>query len=152
MPQQWHNRTTTAVQLYYNCTTAALWLYYSRATTLQPFYNYITHALPLYYSCVATTPPSNPQPFSIRPSTGRVEQKPKSHWAGGLLGPLCTCNQYYHNIGIPKIYTTTGFGPRKSWKMAGVDDLVVYTQTAVKIQQFVYTPPRGRLAPPGWCI
>jgi len=34
-------------------------------------------------------------------------------------------------IGTPKIYTTTGFGPRKNREMAGVDDLVVYIQTAV---------------------
>jgi len=34
-------------------------------------------------------------------------------------------------IGTPKIYTTTGFGPRKNREMAGVDDLVVYMQTAV---------------------
>jgi len=35
-------------------------------------------------------------------------------------------------IGTPKIYTTTGFGPGKNREMAGVDDLVVYMQTAVK--------------------
>ena len=34
-------------------------------------------------------------------------------------------------IGTPKIYTTTGLGPRKNREMAGVDDLVVYIQTAV---------------------
>ena len=55
-------------------------------------------------------------------------------------------------FGTPKIYTTTGFGPRNNLEMAGVDDLVVYMQTAVKIQHFLYTPPRGREAPPRWCI
>ena len=35
-------------------------------------------------------------------------------------------------IGTPKIYTTTGFGPRKNRERPGVDDLVVYMQTAVK--------------------
>jgi len=34
-------------------------------------------------------------------------------------------------IGTPKIYTTTGFGLKKNRKMAGVQDLVVYIQTAV---------------------
>jgi len=58
-------------------------------------------------------------------------------------------------VGTPEIYTTTGFGPRKNREMAGVDHLVDFfkLQTAVcKIQQLVYTPPRGRFAPPGWCI
>ena len=35
-------------------------------------------------------------------------------------------------MGSPKIYTTTGLGPRKNREMAGVDDLVVYMPTAVK--------------------
>jgi len=35
-------------------------------------------------------------------------------------------------IGTPEIYTTTGLGLRKNKEMAGVDDLVVYMQTAVK--------------------
>jgi len=35
-------------------------------------------------------------------------------------------------VGTPKIYTTTGFGPRKNREMAGVDHLLVYMQTAVK--------------------
>jgi len=34
--------------------------------------------------------------------------------------------------GTRKIYTTTGFGPRKTWEMAGVDHLVVYMQIAIK--------------------
>ena len=34
-------------------------------------------------------------------------------------------------VGAPEIYTTTGLGPRKNREMAGVDDLVVYIQTAV---------------------
>jgi len=54
-------------------------------------------------------------------------------------------------LGTQKIYTTTGLGLRKNREMAGVDDLVVYLQTAVKYNTF-YTPPRGREAPPGWCI
>jgi len=33
-------------------------------------------------------------------------------------------------------YTTTGFGPGKNREMAGVDDLVVYMQTAVKYNTF----------------
>ena len=39
-------------------------------------------------------------------------------------------------IRTPKMYTTTGFGPRKNREMAGVDDLVVYMQTAVKYNTF----------------
>ena len=39
-------------------------------------------------------------------------------------------------IGTQKVYTTTGFGPRKNGEMAGVDDLVVYMQTAVKYNTF----------------
>jgi len=52
-------------------------------------------------------------------------------------------------VGTPKIYTATGFGPTKNTEMAGVNHLVVYMQPAVKIQHFLYTPPRGREAPPG---
>ena len=44
-----------------------------------------------------------------------------SQWVGNLR----------RLIGTPKIYTTTGLGPRKNREMAGVDDLVVYIQTAV---------------------
>ena len=39
-------------------------------------------------------------------------------------------------FGTPKIYTMTGLGPRKNREMAGVDDLVVYMQTAVKYNSF----------------
>jgi len=52
------------------------------------------------------------------------------------------------SIGTPKIYTTTGFGPRKNREMAGVDDLVVYMQTAVKYTVCIYTTP-GALRAPG---
>ena len=38
--------------------------------------------------------------------------------------------QYY--LGTQKIYTTTGFGPRKNTEMAGVDYLAVYMQFAIK--------------------
>ena len=56
-------------------------------------------------------------------------------------------------IGTPKIYTTTtGFGPRKNREMAGVDDLVVYMQTAVKYDTFYIHHPGGASRPPGWCI
>jgi len=40
------------------------------------------------------------------------------------------------NFGTPKIYTTTGFGPRRHREIAGVDDLAVYMQTAVKYNTF----------------
>jgi len=36
------------------------------------------------------------------------------------------------SMGTSKIYTSTWFGPGKNREMAGVDDLVVYKQTAVK--------------------
>ena len=48
-----------------------------------------------------------------------------------------------HIFGTPKIYTTTGFGPRKNREMAGVDDLVVYMQTAVKYNTFYIHHPGG---------
>jgi len=48
-----------------------------------------------------------------------------------------------HIFGTPKIYTTTGFGPRKIREMAGVDDLVVYMQTAVKYSSLNIHRPRG---------
>ena len=51
-------------------------------------------------------------------------------------------------IGTPKIYTTTGLGPRKNREMAGVDHLVVYMQTAVKYRVCIYTTP-GALRAPG---
>ena len=44
-------------------------------------------------------------------------------------------------IRTPKIYTTTGLGPRKNREMAGVDDLVVYMQTAVKYNTFYIHHP-----------
>ena len=50
-------------------------------------------------------------------------------------------------FGTPKIYTTTGIGPRKNREMAGVDDLVVYTQTAVKYNTFYIHTPGVRSAP-----
>jgi len=40
-----------------------------------------------------------------------------------------------HIIGTPKIYTTTGLGPRKNRELAGVDDLVVNMQTVLKLRQ-----------------
>jgi len=46
-------------------------------------------------------------------------------------------------IGTPKIYTTTGFGLRKNREMAGVDHLVVYTQTAEKYSTFYIHHPGG---------
>ena len=86
----------------------------------------------------------------------------KQKWLEDSSEVLCVM------IGTPKIYTTTGLGPRKNREMAGVDDLVVYMQTAVKysslyihhpggasrprggvyrkcciLQQFAYTPPNG---------
>ena len=52
-----------------------------------------------------------------------------------FLGMLELC------FGTPKIYTTTGFGPRKNREMAGVDDLVVYMQTVVKYNTFYIHHP-----------
>jgi len=43
-------------------------------------------------------------------------------------------------IGIPKIYTNTSFRPRKNKEMAGVDNLVVYMQSAVKHSTFYIHP------------
>jgi len=55
-------------------------------------------------------------------------------WLGRHKGqPLKKgCQEHAAPVGTPKIYTTTGLGPRKNREMAGVDDLVVYMQTAVK--------------------
>jgi len=52
-------------------------------------------------------------------------------------------------IGTPKIYTTTWFGLRKNRKMAGVDDWVVYMQTAVKYNIFYIHHPGGAQRPGG---
>jgi len=52
-------------------------------------------------------------------------------------------------IGTPKIYTTTGFGLRKNREMAGVDDLVVYMQAAVKYTTFYIHHPGGAKRPRG---
>jgi len=46
-------------------------------------------------------------------------------------------------IGTPKIYTTTGFGPRKNREMAVVGDLVVYMQNAVKYSSLYIHHPSG---------
>jgi len=53
------------------------------------------------------------------------------------------------NIGAPKIFTTTGFEPRKNREMAGVDDLVVYVQTVVKYDTFYIHHPGGASRPRG---
>ena len=54
----------------------------------------------------------------------------------------------YIFIGTPKIYTTTGLGPRKNREMAGVDDWVVYIQTAVfYISLYIHHP--GGASRPG---
>ena len=50
------------------------------------------------------------------------------------------------SMGTPKIYTTTGFGPRKNKEMAGVDDLMGYMQTAVKYNTFYIHHPGARSA------
>jgi len=52
-------------------------------------------------------------------------------------------------FGTPKIYTTTGLGPRKNREMAGVDDLVVYVQTAVKYSSLYIHHPGGASRPQG---
>jgi len=69
---------------------------------------------------------------------GVAKEPPKMGWASGLF-ILATgfpkrgfLLWLYYLIGTPKIYTTTGLGPRKNREMVGVDDLVVYMQTAVK--------------------
>jgi len=49
----------------------------------------------------------------------------------------------------PKIYTTTGLGPRKNREMAGVDDLVVYMQTVVKYSSLYIHHPGGASRPRG---
>ena len=46
----------------------------------------------------------------------------------------------------PKIYTTTGFGPRKNSEMVNVDDLVVYMQTLVEYYTFYIHHPKVRSA------
>ena len=47
------------------------------------------------------------------------------------------------------IYATTGLGPRKNREMAGVDDLVVYMQTAVKYSSLYIHHPGGASRPRG---
>jgi len=53
----------------------------------------------------------------------------------------------YPGVGTPMIYTTTVLGPRKNREMAGVDDLVVYMQTAVKYRSLYIHHPGGALRP-----
>jgi len=53
------------------------------------------------------------------------------------------------HVGTPEIYTPTGFGHRKNTEMAGVDDLVVYMQTAVKYNTFYIHHPWGAKRPRG---
>jgi len=54
-------------------------------------------------------------------------------------------------LGTPNIYTTTGLGPRKNGEMAGVDDLVVYMQTAVKYSSlYTHHPGGGGISPRPW--
>ena len=77
------------------------------------------------------TPPMhlNTSPTSFEGSgTGKHGKKTQ------ILKTIKTCPEKTPRatIGTPKIYTTTGLGPRKNREMAGVDDLVVYMQTAVK--------------------
>jgi len=55
----------------------------------------------------------------------------------------------YILFGTPKIYTTTGLGPRKNREMAGVDDLVVYIQTVIKYNTFYIHHPGGTKRPRG---
>ena len=59
-----------------------------------------------------------------------------------LCVALCSNVFRMSDVGTPEIYTTTGFGPRKNKKMAGVDHFLVYMQTAVKYNTF-YIRPRG---------
>jgi len=54
-----------------------------------------------------------------------------------------------HVLRTPKMYTTTGCGPRKNREMAGVDHLVVYLQTAVKYNTFYIHHPGGAKWPRG---
>jgi len=58
-------------------------------------------------------------------------------------------NRMSYNLGTPKIYTTTGLGPRNNREMAGVDNLVVYMQTAVKYKTFYIHHPGGAKRPRG---
>jgi len=44
-------------------------------------------------------------------------------------------------MATPKIYTATGFGPRKTKKMSGVDHFLVYMQTAVKYRSMYIHHP-----------
>jgi len=71
----------------------------------------------------------------------------KDMFTGGLSesarDEMCLC------LGTPKIYTTTGLGHRKNREMAGVDDLVVYMQTAVKYNTFYIHKPGGAKRPRG---
>jgi len=46
------------------------------------------------------------------------------------------------NLGTPKIYTTTGFGPRKNREVAGVDDLVVHTPNRPRQQFRILSKPK----------
>jgi len=66
-----------------------------------------------------------------------------------LLFWLVSFSKVPQVVGTPKMYTTTGFGPRKNREMAGVDDLVVYMQTAVKYSTFYIHHPGGAKRPRG---
>jgi len=57
-------------------------------------------------------------------------------------------SKHRYVFGTPKIYTTTGFGPRKKREMSAVDDLV-YMQTAVKYNTFYMHHPGGAKRPRG---
>ena len=90
---------------------------------------------------------NNPRPLNPKPCfpvPGSVPRPRECHfwviWTDtDRFGPSFSPNRRFRtrivtvcNFGTPKIYTTTGLGPRKNREIAGVDDLVVYMQTAVK--------------------
>jgi len=103
-------------------------------------------------------------PKSAKPSTVEVPQDPMgptevTKWALELWlhlladRPGCLPQPFeMHSlfVGTPKIYTTTEFGPRKNREMAGVDDLVVYMQTAVKYSSLYIHFPGGAKCPRSW--
>jgi len=52
-------------------------------------------------------------------------------------------------MGTPKIYTTTGLGPRENEKMTVVDHFLVYMQAVVKYNTFYIHHPGGAQRPRG---
>jgi len=103
-------------------------------------------------------------PNSLQPATTRYIRRvgrPRMEWTSTVLredlrlagGEHKICMTWRrivtYGIRTPKMYTTTGFGPRKNREMAGVDHLVLYMQTALKYNTFYIHHPECAKRPRG---